>query len=114
MVNPNDLLDFIEKCKTLDFTQHQQCFKHLPITQGAFPEETEKELVGYLNYCQNNLHEEYLHSIVNHAAFCILSDISFTEKSGQYLRWDSRSNRPVRSGYIKNIYHNSGKQLSTN
>jgi hypothetical protein len=34
-----------------------------------------------------------LSRLLRFAAFCILEDISFTRKDGQYLRWDQRSGR---------------------
>ena len=34
-----------------------------------------------------------MRQILSFAAMCILEDISYTRKDGQYLRWDSRASR---------------------
>ena len=66
--------------------------KHIPITSGAFPEDTEIELNHYLNHCES-ITDENIQTLFRFAAFCILEGISFTRKDGQYLRWDYRANR---------------------
>lgn len=80
-------------------------FSHIRITKGAFPPETEGELGRYLNEV-NSIGEDSLRRILAFAAMCILEDISYTRKDGQYLRWDSRSGRtwgkkPFCKGAIK-------------
>jgi DNA modification methylase len=67
-------------------------FAHLRITNGAFPPETETELVRYLSAC-DKWPDSAARSIFCFAAMCILEDISYTRKDGQYLRWDYRSGR---------------------
>jgi hypothetical protein len=66
-------------------------FPHIPITRGAFPEETEKVLCQYLALA--NHEPEKIRRMLRFAALCILEEISFTRKDGQYLRWDYRSGR---------------------
>ncbi len=80
-------------------------FSHIPITKGAFPPETEAELGRYLDEV-DKIREDNLRRILSFAALCILEDISYTRKDGQYLRWDSRSGRtwgkkPFDKGAIK-------------
>jgi len=65
--------------------------KHIRITNGAFPEETENDLNKFLTYIEK-LEHNYA-TILRFAAFAILEEISFTRKDGQYLRWDHRANR---------------------
>jgi DNA modification methylase len=67
-------------------------FAHLPITNGAFPPQTETALVRYLSAC-DQWPDSAARSIFRFAAMCILEDISYTRKDGQYLRWDYRSGR---------------------
>jgi len=67
---------------------------HIPITKYAFSEETEILLNKYLTYC-STIKDKGLQKILRFAAFSILEEISFTRKDGQYLRWDSRSNREL-------------------
>ncbi len=80
-------------------------FNHLKITEGAFPRETEQQLERYL-FEIDQMADESLKRVLFFAAMCILEDVSYTRKDGQYLRWDSRSNRrlggkPFCKGIIK-------------
>jgi hypothetical protein len=79
---------------------------HIAITQGAFPEEEERQLVGYIAYCRQQVSNEEIRTLLLFAAFSILEEISYTRKDGQYLRWDYRSGRsqgkePFDKGYIR-------------
>lgn len=67
-------------------------FEHIAITRFAFSDETENELNRFLAYCES-VKSADLRTILRLAAFAVLEDISFTRKDGQYLRWDSRSDR---------------------
>lgn len=64
---------------------------YIPITEYAYPEETEK----YLAYISEWIDEEdYSDLSKNLIKLCIINSLercSFTIKSGQYLSWDSRS-----------------------
>lgn len=66
--------------------------KHISITKGAFPEETEKHLNQFLEYC-STIRDENIRQIFEFAAFSILEEVSYTRKDGQYLRWDYRANK---------------------
>ncbi len=66
----------------------------LRITQGAYPPETRDLLERYRTYADTQ--EEKVKEILVFALLCILENISYTRKDGQYLRWDYRSGR--RSG----------------
>lgn len=86
----------INQIKTINFSDYydqQYVFNHLAITKGAFPESQEVELVGYISYCNKHIQNISIRNTLLFAAFCILEDISYTRKDGQYLRWDSRSSR---------------------
>lgn len=67
-------------------------FNHLRITNGAFPPENEAELGRYLFEIEK-ISDASLKRILSFAVMCILEDISYTRKDGQYLRWDTRSGR---------------------
>lgn len=67
-------------------------FSHLRITAGAFPQDTERLLERYLYEVENHP-DENLGKILRFAALCVLEDVSYTRKDGQYLRWDRRSGR---------------------
>ena len=65
-------------------------FKHLVITRGAFPSETEHQL-GRFRQEVAQVSDLHLRRLLSFAAMCVLEDISYTSKDGQYLRWDSRA-----------------------
>lgn len=82
-------------------------FPHLRITAGAFPPQTEAELGRYL-YEAENFRDANIRRVLTFAALCVLEDISYTRKDGQYLRWDYRSGRnagkkPFNKGNIKSF-----------
>lgn len=68
--------------------------QHISITKDAFPEETEAYLNKYLSYCAK-IEDDRVQTILRFAAFAVLEEISYTRKDGQYLRWDSRSQRQL-------------------
>ncbi|MCY2990533.1 MAG: site-specific DNA-methyltransferase [Planctomycetota bacterium] len=67
-------------------------FPHLRITAGAFPVETEQMLGRYLADA-SRVGDATLARVLRFSAMCILEQISYTRKDGQYLRWDQRSGR---------------------
>ncbi len=91
-----------------DFTNYYNptyALKHIAITKGAFPPQEEKQLVGFITYCHEVLLDEDIRQLFLFSVFCILEEISYTRKDGQYLRWDARSGRsqgaiPFDKGYI--------------
>lgn len=66
--------------------------KYLNITKGAFPKETEEMIGRYLHSIERE--KDLINQrILRFALLCILEEISYTRKDGQYLRWDHRSGR---------------------
>jgi len=65
---------------------------HLKITGGAFPKKTE-ELVGKFLDAIDKVKDKAQKRVLRFALLCVLEEISFTRKDGQYLRWDYRSGR---------------------
>ncbi len=63
----------------------------LRITRGAYPSETIEAMGRFL--ATSELEGERLKTVLLFALLCILEDISYTRKDGQYLRWDYRSGR---------------------
>lgn len=76
-----------------EYAGEVDALRHIAITKGAFPSDQEAELIGYTGYCRSAVLDEDVRDLLLYAAFCILEDISFTRKDGQYLRWDARSGR---------------------
>jgi hypothetical protein len=95
-VDANLFARTVEELGATDFERHFDTayqLQHIAITDGAFPADTERALVGYLAYCHTRIGDADVKKLALFAAFCILEDISFTRKDGQYLRWDARSGR---------------------
>ena len=95
-VNAGAFSETVESVLSLDFAQHAEdmyALRHIPITQGAFPCSEEAQLIGYISYCQKSIADEDVKQLLLYAAFCVLEDVSYTRKDGQYLRWDARSGR---------------------
>jgi Tfp pilus assembly protein PilZ len=76
-------------------------FEHIPITEGAFPIETQRELEGFCAYIRG-LRDANLRKVFELAGLAVLEEISYTRKDGQYLRWDHRAGKPrVKSSFNK-------------
>jgi len=89
---------------------------HLKITDGAFPTNTEEFLGRFLNAIDKVLDKNY-RRILRFALLCVLEEISFTRKDGQYLRWDYRSGRgngekKFDKGEIKNFNQSINQKLT--
>jgi DNA modification methylase len=90
-----DRLRFWEDSKPWLDGNDTQDFNVLKITKGAYPEETEALIKKYLHAI--NRENDRVKNVLLFALVCILEDISYTRKDGQYLRWDQRSGRCVNS-----------------
>ncbi|MGH2493259.1 MAG: site-specific DNA-methyltransferase [Ktedonobacteraceae bacterium] len=95
-MNAGEVSTIIAQLKQVDFAAYfdqQYALNHIAITRGAFPLEEEKQLIGYRAYCHSHIDNVDMRVLLLYAAFCILEEISYTRKDGQYLRWDARSGR---------------------
>ncbi|MFP4436819.1 MAG: site-specific DNA-methyltransferase [Chloroflexaceae bacterium] len=95
-VDPERFAATVATLHTVDFAtwyDPAHALEHIAITRGAFAPETERALTGYVAYCTTRIADEHIRKLALFAAFCVLEDISFTRKDGQYLRWDARSGR---------------------
>ena len=63
----------------------------LRITRGAYPDQTLDLIERYLGAIQTASHS--VQTLLRFALLCVLEEVSFTRKDGQYLRWDHRSGR---------------------
>ena len=71
----------------------QNIFPHIPITETAFPTDTEQQIMWYQEQFSQITDNDALQVLLRMALMSVLEDISFTRKDGQYLRWDSRSEK---------------------
>jgi len=62
--------------------------QQLRITQGAYPPETLDAIERYMAAWANE--NPRVQTVLRFALLCILEQVSYTRKDGQYLRWDSR------------------------
>lgn len=83
----------IKKIRTVDFSKapvDEDCiYKHLKITERAFPEANERCLNAFRTYVAKDIKDSKLKVIFNFVGMCILEKISYTSKDGQFLRWDA-------------------------
>ncbi len=95
-VDPDLFCATAAKLRTMQFEPYyddEYSPKHIAITKGAYPSETERELAGYIAYCNKYIETEDVRRLALYASFCVLEEISYTRKDGQYLRWDYRAGR---------------------
>lgn len=82
------------------FSPHKYRFSHLRITEEAFPKETEIAISAFLNFI-SNIRDKDVQFLFWFGCFSILEEISYTRKDGQYLRWDFRCKRLLKSKFSK-------------
>jgi len=76
---------------------------YITITDGAFPDETEKEIAFFTEWNNNNPYSEITKNLVTLCILNSLEKVSYTAKDGQFLRWDYRSKKMLESAeYRKN------------
>ncbi len=86
-------------------------FPHLRITEAAFPVETEIAIEQYLATISRQ-EDPVDRILLTLPLLCILEDISYTRKDGQYLRWDHRSGRSLsRNPFVKPLIKSFGQAL---
>ncbi len=66
-------------------------FSTIRITENAYPPETVAAIEKYRAALQEE--NERVGAVLRLALLCVLEDISYTRKDGQYLRWDARSGK---------------------
>jgi len=103
----NKLLHYLKLLRTLDFSKlpvnENRMFKHIPITQKAFSQINEYKINAFLNHLEK-IKDSKIQQILRFACFCVLENISYTSKDGQFLRWDSRAGKS-KSNFNKHKIH---------
>ncbi len=74
----------------------EYAFRHVRITESAFPPETESELAKAREFI-NAVDHPGIQLMLNLACMSVLESVSYTRKDGQYLRWDYRSGRRLKA-----------------
>ncbi len=74
--------------------EQSEAQRHLPelrITRGAYPPQTLDAMEKYMGAWERE--DARVRAVLCFALLCVLEEVSFTRKDGQYLRWDYRSGR---------------------
>jgi DNA modification methylase len=90
------------KTKPWEYTKDTIEFTELKITMKAYPVETREQIRKYL-FCLKQENNK-VQKVLTLALLCVLENVSYTRKDGQYLRWDQRSERSSKA-----IPFNKGK-----
>ncbi|WP_343405505.1 DNA methyltransferase [Caldilinea sp.] len=72
-------------------TESNVSLQELRITKGAYSTATHNAIECYMTAAQRE--NSCAQTILRFALLCVLEEISFTRKDGQYLRWDYRAGR---------------------
>ena len=75
-------------------------FPHVRITERAFPTNTELALANAREFISSICDRE-IGTMLNFACMSVLESVSYTQKDGQYLRWDERSGKSLNSQFRK-------------
>lgn len=105
--NIDDLRSIIDLIINLNYDE-LECnpdfkYRHLRITEKAFPQQTENNLNKFLSFLNILQTTPEIKQIISFACFSILEKISYTRKDGQCLRWDKRSKKGTsdfNKGYV--------------
>ena len=81
---------WIESLPWKEFSE-KVTFSTIPITENAYPPDTIESIERYRGALQQE--NEKIQKVLRLALLCILENVSYTRKDGQYLRWDDRSGR---------------------
>ena len=107
----NNLLEAVASDQPV---HERHTYPHVKITEAAFPEQTESEIARARAFIDTVGNRE-VKALLNVACMTVLEDVSYTRKDGQYLRWDYRSGRSLRSrvdkGPIQTFYEALGSRL---
>ena len=87
----NELLDALS-CDEYDA---DLLFQHVPITEHAFPHQTERDLAKARQFIEG-VTDSSLQTVMTLACVSVLEEVSYTRKDGQFLRWDPQSGRDVK------------------
>ncbi|MXW32333.1 MAG: site-specific DNA-methyltransferase [Rhodothermaceae bacterium] len=107
--------DFVNESKSLlkhiespGNTPSKHAFPHVRITRNAFSSQTERDL-GKAREFLSMGKDCLVNRLLGFACMSVLEQISYTRKDGQFLRWDNRSGRSLRSkmhkGDIPSLAH---------
>ena len=86
----------LERVQSSRKPRREHAFRHVRITESAFPQNTEAGLAKAREFVAG-VDDEATAVMLNVACMSVLEEVSYTRKDGQYLRWDYRSGRKLRT-----------------
>lgn len=103
------LQDALERPEQTDLSE-QDWFPHISITQKAFPQDSERAIAAARHWLRQ-AEPGPATDLLGLAAMSALEDASWTSKDGQYLRWDHRSGRNMKTRMEKRCVLPYGESL---
>ena len=91
------LLEYIDTPRE---SHSEHAYPHLRITEKAFPPGTESALAKAREFI-GSVKDADMVTMLNFACMSVLESVSYTQKDGQYLRWDQRSGKSLNSQFQK-------------
>lgn len=88
--------ELLDSIRSGDSASHEHRFPHVRITEAAFPAETEDAIANARRFI-DEIDDTSINRMLDLACMTVLEDVSYTRKDGQYLRWDHRASRSLRS-----------------
>ncbi|MDQ1300276.1 MAG: hypothetical protein QG637_193, partial [Chloroflexota bacterium] len=89
----SELRSIRERLDTAIPSPASEPFPHLIITESAFPEQIERDLMAYAAWIEKQDVSENTRLLWKFTLMSILERVSYTRKDGQYLRWDTRARK---------------------
>lgn len=89
-------MSLLERLNSDKAAKDEHVFRHVPITEAAFPKETEADLAKAREFVSEAT-DTGVRVLLNLACMSVLESVSYTRKDGQYLRWDHRSGRTLKA-----------------
>ena len=91
----NSFRRFLKDLKRPEF--YTDVIQEIRITESAYPIETSRDLSFYKNEIQNSNYSPEIKNLGLLALTNTLERLSYTAKDGQYLRWDVRSEKTIKT-----------------
>jgi len=89
------LISEIEKLNI--FGSYSKRTPYITITDGAYPDNTEKEIAFFTEWNEESNYSKSTKNLVTLCTLNSLEKVSYTAKDGQFLRWDYRSKKMCES-----------------
>jgi site-specific DNA-methyltransferase (cytosine-N4-specific) len=92
--NTEELKQLINEIEKLSVPEHyEKRTRYITITDGAYPNKTEKEITFFTEWNNNSNYSDKAKNLITLCILNSLEKVSYTSKDGQFLRWDYRSKK---------------------